>query len=123
MKVGAGSPQLQSILLPGEDWKLVAEGYKFTEGPAVNAKGEVFFNEVPNSKTFKVDLRGKVTEFLADTMGELGVLYRSAPIVARYRASSSRGLSRKVWRSRISGGARQPGSTPVISGSSCAIPL
>ena len=47
--------------MPGEDWKLVAEGYKFTEGPAVNAKGEVFFNDVPDSKTYKIGLDGKVT--------------------------------------------------------------
>ena len=37
--------------------------YRFTEGPAVNAKGEVFFNDVPNSKTYKIGLDGKVTEF------------------------------------------------------------
>lgn len=67
INAGKGSPQLQEILIPGEGWKLVAEGYKFTEGPAVNAKGEVFYNEVPGSKTFKVGLDGKVTEFLADS--------------------------------------------------------
>lgn len=67
VKAGKGSPQLQDILIPGEDWKLVAEGYKFTEGPSVNAKGEVFFNDVPGSKTLKIDLDGKVSEFLADT--------------------------------------------------------
>lgn len=67
VKAGAGSPQLQDILLPGEGWKLVAEGYKFTEGPAVNAKGEVFFNDVPSGKTFRIDLKGTVSEFLGDT--------------------------------------------------------
>lgn len=67
VKAGAGSPQLKDILLPGEDWKLVAEGYKFTEGPAVNAKGEVFYNDVPNSKTYKILLDGKVVVFLADS--------------------------------------------------------
>ena len=67
IKAGLGSPQLQDILLPGEDWKLVAEGYKFTEGPAVNAKGEVFFNDVPGSKTYKIDLKGQLTEFIADS--------------------------------------------------------
>jgi sugar lactone lactonase YvrE/enterochelin esterase-like enzyme len=67
IKAGLGSPQLQEILIPGEDWKLVAEGYKFTEGPAVNAKGEVFFNDVPNSKTFRIDLKGQLTEFIADS--------------------------------------------------------
>lgn len=61
---GKGSPQMQEILLPGEDWQLVAEGFKFTEGPAVNAKGEVFFNEVPSSTTYKISLDGKVTKFL-----------------------------------------------------------
>lgn len=67
VKAGAGSPQMKEILLPGEDWQLVADGYKFTEGPAVNAQGEVFFNDVPNSKTYKVGLDGKVSVFLDDT--------------------------------------------------------
>lgn len=65
VKAGVGSPQLREILIPGEEWKLLADGYKFTEGPAVNAKGEVFYNDVPASKTYKVGLDGKVSEFLA----------------------------------------------------------
>jgi sugar lactone lactonase YvrE/enterochelin esterase-like enzyme len=67
ISVGAGSPQLQQILIPGESWKLVVGGFKFTEGPAVNEKGEVFFNDVPNSKTYKLGLDGRVSEFLSDT--------------------------------------------------------
>jgi gluconolactonase len=67
VKAGLGSQQLQAILIPGEDWQLVAEGYKFTEGPTVNSQGEVFYNEVPNSQTFKVGLDGKVSQFLSDT--------------------------------------------------------
>ena len=67
VKAGHGSPQMKEILLPDEDWKLVGEGYKFTEGSAVNAKGEVFFNDVPNSKTYKIALDGKVSVFLADS--------------------------------------------------------
>src|SRR5687767_9828307 len=53
------------ILLPGEGWHLVSEGYKFTEGPAVNSKGEVFFTDIPESKSYKVGLDGKVSLFLA----------------------------------------------------------
>ncbi|HVA50379.1 MAG TPA: SMP-30/gluconolactonase/LRE family protein [Pirellulales bacterium] len=67
IKAGAGSPQLQDILLPGEDWRPVAQGYKFTEGPAVNAQGEVFYNDVPASKTYKVGLDGGVSVFLNET--------------------------------------------------------
>jgi gluconolactonase len=67
VKAGRGSPQMKEILLPDEGWKLVGEGYKFTEGSAVNARGEVFFNDVPSSKTYKVGLDGKVSVFLADS--------------------------------------------------------
>jgi sugar lactone lactonase YvrE len=63
----------------------VGEGYKVTEGPAVNGKGEVFFNDVGASKTYKVSLDGKVTEFLADSkkgdgqaFGPDGKLYANA---------------------------------------------
>jgi len=66
-KAGKGSPQLQDILIPGENWELVWEGGKFTEGPACNAKGEVFFNDIPNSKTYKVTLDGKTTAVFTDT--------------------------------------------------------
>jgi sugar lactone lactonase YvrE len=53
--------RLGPVLVEGEDWQLVGDGYRSTEGPAVNAKGEVFFNDVPASKTYKVALDGKVT--------------------------------------------------------------
>jgi gluconolactonase len=66
-RTGLGSPQLKDILVPGEGWQLVGEGYKFTEGPAVNAKGEVFFNDIPESKTWKVGLDGSVSPYISDT--------------------------------------------------------
>jgi sugar lactone lactonase YvrE/enterochelin esterase-like enzyme len=58
---------LGAILIPGEGWQLVSDGYKFVEGPAVNSKGEVFFNDITNSKTFRIALDYKVNEFLADS--------------------------------------------------------
>ena len=85
IKAGAGSEQLQQILIPGEDWKLVAEGYRFTEGPAPNERGEVFFNDIPNSKAYKIDLDGKVSPWVSDTrqangqaFGPDGRLYAAA---------------------------------------------
>ncbi len=73
-KAGLGSPQLQEILIPGEDWKLVGEGYKFTEGPAVNTAGEVIFNDIPNSKTYKIK-DGKAVEWIADSLKSNGAAY------------------------------------------------
>jgi gluconolactonase len=58
---------LNEILIPGEGWQLVSEGYKFVEGPAANTKGEVFFNDITNSKTYKIGLDGKVSQVLDDS--------------------------------------------------------
>ena len=68
VKAGASkNATLDALLIPGEGWQLVSEGYRFTEGPAVNAKGEVFFTDGPNNKIHKIGLDGKVTEFVADS--------------------------------------------------------
>ncbi len=85
VKRGLGSASLQEILIPGEEWQLVGEGYKFTEGPATNAAGEVFYNDVGAGKTYKLDANGKPVEFLADSkrgdgqrFGPDGRLYAAA---------------------------------------------
>jgi sugar lactone lactonase YvrE/enterochelin esterase-like enzyme len=67
VKAGAGSQQMRDILIAGEDWQLVSEGYQFTEGPATDATGEVFFNDVPASKTYKIGLDGQVEQWLDDS--------------------------------------------------------
>ena len=58
---------LSEILIPGEGWTLVSDGYKSTEGPATNSRGEVFFNDVASSKTYKISSDNKVTQFMADS--------------------------------------------------------
>jgi sugar lactone lactonase YvrE/enterochelin esterase-like enzyme len=72
IRAGAGSPQLREILVPGEDWALVGEGYQFTEGPAVDGKGEVYFTDVRDSKSYKIGPDGKVGLFVAGTKGGNG---------------------------------------------------
>lgn len=56
-------------------WELVSSGHKFTEGPAVNAKGELFFTDIPNSRIHKVALDGKVTVFAEDTGNANGLKF------------------------------------------------
>ena len=67
VKAGLGSPQLQEILIEGEGWKLVGEGYRFTEGATTGPTGEVFFNDVGAGKTYRVSHDGKVSVFLEDS--------------------------------------------------------
>ena len=52
---------LSDLLIPGQDWELVGEGYGFTEGTAVNAKGVVYYQDIPNSKTYSVNVEGKLS--------------------------------------------------------------
>ena len=66
VKAGPGAARVQEILLPGEGWQLVAEGFKSTRGPACNASGEVFFADTTGNKIHRIDLDGKVSEFVAD---------------------------------------------------------
>jgi gluconolactonase len=100
VKAGLGSQQLKEILIPGEGWKLVGEGYRFTEGPAVNAKGEVFFNDVGAAKTYKVGADGKPVVFLTDSkrgdgqaFGPDGRLYANAGAVQKVLAWDADGKS------------------------------
>ena len=76
VKAGESKNQfLHDLLIPGEQWQLVSSGHQFTEGPAVNERGEVFFNDIPASKTFKIGLDGRVEEFLSDTKKANGAAF------------------------------------------------
>ena len=59
--------RLGPLLIAGEAWQLVGEGYRLSEGTAVNVKGEVFFTDIPASKAYKIGRDGKPAEFIADT--------------------------------------------------------
>jgi sugar lactone lactonase YvrE/enterochelin esterase-like enzyme len=63
------------FLLAGEDWQLVSEGHGFTEGPAVNAAGELFFSDLEQSKVWRVATDGKVTVFQENTGGVNGLAF------------------------------------------------
>lgn len=66
---------LSDLLIPGEDWELVGDGYKFTEGTAANATGEVFFQDIPTSKTYKVGLDGKLSTLNVDAKKASGTWF------------------------------------------------
>ena len=69
---------LQDILIDTEGWELVGENYGFTEGIAANEKGEVFFQDVPNAKTYKIGLDGKVELYITDSKKASGTTFSTA---------------------------------------------
>jgi len=66
---------LSGVLVEGKDWELVSEGHKFTEGPAVDAQGQVYFTDIPESKIFKIDLTGKVSLFVENSQKTNGLMF------------------------------------------------
>ncbi len=59
--------RLGPLLIPGEDWELVGEGYGLSEGAAVNARGEFFFTDIPGSRAYRLDATGKPEVFISET--------------------------------------------------------
>ena len=75
VKAGPSAPRAQDVLLPGEGWQLLAEGFKSTRGPSCNASGEVFFADTTNNKIHRISPDGKVSEFVADSGAAHGVSF------------------------------------------------
>lgn len=97
------NPMLNDILLPNEGWQLVGEGYRFSEGPTSNAKGEVFFDDGPAGNIWKVNSDGKINLF-AENSGNVygqafapnGDMYAAAMVAKKILTYKSDGKSSMV---------------------------
>src|SRR6266705_3428641 len=52
------------IIAPGATLEKLAGDFTFTEGPACDAQGNVFFTDQPNDRILKWSTEGKLTTFL-----------------------------------------------------------
>jgi len=66
---------LSQVLIPGENWELVAEGFQFTEGPAADGLGNLFFTDVRASKIYKVDASGKLSTWVEESDKANGLMF------------------------------------------------
>jgi gluconolactonase len=53
-----------SIIAPGATLEKLGDGFKFTEGPAADAEGNVYFTDQPNDRIVKWSVDGKFSDFL-----------------------------------------------------------
>lgn len=63
-----------SIIAPGAKPVLISDQFTFTEGPAVDKKGNIFFTDQPNDKIWKYGTDRKLSVFL-DKTGRSNGLY------------------------------------------------
>jgi len=70
--------QSKDIVAEGETPVRVSDSYSFTEGPAADAKGNVFFTDQPNNRIYRWDCEtGKITLF-TDQSGRSNGMYFDA---------------------------------------------
>ncbi|HEX5155101.1 MAG TPA: SMP-30/gluconolactonase/LRE family protein [Parafilimonas sp.] len=60
----AQSIEHNSILAPGAKLTLIDSNFSFTEGPATDKGGNIFFTDQPNDNIWKYDINGKLSLFM-----------------------------------------------------------
>lgn len=94
---------------PSSEPKKVATGFKFTEGPAPDGDGNVYFSDIPNERIHKIDAAGKVSVFreksnfanglMVNAKGEVVACEMNGAIVA----ISADGKERRVIADKFDG--------------------
>ena len=65
VSVGGSAAERASVVADGAHLLRVASGFSFTEGPAVDAAGNVFFTDQPNDRIMKWSIDGTLSVFLS----------------------------------------------------------
>jgi len=71
----AGRAQ-DSIVAPGAEMTKLAGDFRFTEGPAADAKGDIYFTDIPNNRILKWSIEaGQLSTFREDAGGANGLYF------------------------------------------------
>jgi gluconolactonase len=63
------------VVADGATLQLISNQFSFTEGPATDKDGNVFFTDQPNNKIWEYDTNGKLSVFLADSGRSNGMYF------------------------------------------------
>jgi gluconolactonase len=74
LSAGCSGEQL-SVVATGAKVEKLAGGFSFTEGPAADAKGNIFFTDIPNNRIHKWSLEGKLSTFRENSGGANGLYF------------------------------------------------
>ena len=64
---GTKNQYLNDLIIPGEYWEQVGGNYEFADGATASPNGEVYFQDIPVSKTYKVGPDGKLQVLQIDS--------------------------------------------------------
>lgn len=66
---------LSGVLIDGQGWELVAEGLQFSEGPAVDPAGRLYFTDVSANRIYRLDDQGHAEVFAENTSATNGLMF------------------------------------------------
>ena len=105
-RIAAGTSkndQLVAMLVPGQTWQLVGDGYKAASGLASNQQGEVYFSDAPDQTVYKIGADGKPATFAQKTpaisgeaFGPDGTLYGADPVDQKVCTVDANGMTKDV---------------------------
>jgi sugar lactone lactonase YvrE len=67
--------RLANLLIDGEDWEMVAEGFTFTEGPAADLQGNLYFTDTFRGRIHRLNADGKAEVFVEPSGGTNGLMF------------------------------------------------
>ena len=76
--IACSQAQPDNIVADGETPVRVSGSYSFTEGPAADAKGDVFFTDQPNNKIYHWDCESGKISLFTDQSGRSNGMYFDA---------------------------------------------
>ena len=69
------SAENSSVVAPDAKVEKLCGDFKFTEGPAADTKGNIYFTDIPNNRIHKWSLDGKLSTFREDSRGANGLYF------------------------------------------------
>src|SRR6185503_20363862 len=60
----AASSHAEGVTAPGAKLEVISKEFKFTEGPASDAEGNVYFTDQPNDRIMRYGVDGQMTTFM-----------------------------------------------------------
>ncbi len=107
-KGGGQRHYITEILGPDSEWELVSKGHRFTEGPAVDRQGNIFFADPPNNRIHRIGVDGQVSLFKENTGGASGLKF--GPDGRLYACQTA---ARRIVAYTADGGQESPVATDV----------
>jgi gluconolactonase len=69
----------KGLMAAGAEVKKLAGDFQFTEGPAADAQGDIYFSDIPNNRILKWSVQeGKLSTFLENSGGANGLYFDKA---------------------------------------------